>query len=59
MIKKYKFHVTGTHCASCKILIEDVLEEQGFIKNSKVDLKREIVEVETERTYTTQNWQKF
>ncbi|MEK7219167.1 MAG: sulfite exporter TauE/SafE family protein [Patescibacteria group bacterium] len=53
MIKKYKFHVTGTHCASCKILIEDVLEEQGFIKNSKVDLKREIVEVETERTYTT------
>ncbi len=46
-MNKYTFHVSGTHCASCKILIEDVLGEQSFIKNSKVDLKKETVEVET------------
>jgi sulfite exporter TauE/SafE/copper chaperone CopZ len=47
-MNKYKFHVSGTHCASCKILIEDVLGEQDFIKNVKVDLKSETVEIETE-----------
>ncbi len=47
-MKKYTFHVTGTHCASCKILIEDVLKEQDFIKNPKVDLKHETVQIETE-----------
>lgn len=47
-MKKYKFHVSGTHCASCKILIEDILGEQDFVKNSHVDLKKEIVEIETE-----------
>jgi sulfite exporter TauE/SafE/copper chaperone CopZ len=46
--KIYKFHVKGTHCASCKILIEDVLKEQDFIKSVQVDLKKEIVQVETE-----------
>jgi len=47
-MKKYKFHVSGTHCASCKILIEDILKEQDFIKNVEVNLKKEIVEIETE-----------
>lgn len=47
-MKKYTFHVSGTHCASCKILIEDILQEQEFIKNSKVDLKHETLEIETE-----------
>lgn len=47
-MKKYTFHVSGTHCASCKILIEDILKEQDFIKNVQVDLKKEIVEVEAE-----------
>ena len=37
-MKTYTFHVTGIHCASCKILIEDILSEQDFIKSSKVDL---------------------
>jgi copper chaperone CopZ len=30
-IKKYTFHVKGTHCASCKILVEDILKEQDFV----------------------------
>ncbi len=47
-MNKYKFHVSGTHCASCKILIEDVLHEQDFIKSVKVDLRRETVDIETD-----------
>lgn len=47
-MKTYTFHVTGTHCASCKILIEDILSEQDFIKSSNVNLKKEIVTIETE-----------
>jgi len=48
MLKKYNFHVTGTHCASCKILIEDILKEQDVVKNVQVNLNKEIVEIETE-----------
>lgn len=47
-MKTYTFHVTGTHCVSCKILIEDILKEQDFVKNVRVNLKREIVEIETD-----------
>ena len=46
-MNKYIFHVSGTHCASCKILIEDILGEQDFIKNARVNLKKELVEIET------------
>lgn len=46
--KKYTFHVTGTHCASCKILIENILEEQDIVKNVQVNLNKEIVQIETE-----------
>ncbi len=48
-MKKYTFHVTGTHCASCKILIEDILSKQDFIKSSNVNLKKETVTIETDR----------
>lgn len=47
-MRTYIFHVSGTHCASCKILIEDILNEQIGIQNTHVDLKKEIVSVETE-----------
>src|SRR3989344_7967521 len=55
-MKTYTFHVTGTHCASCKILIEDILmdsmgspqDERSFVKSVRVNLKREIVEIETD-----------
>lgn len=45
---KYIFHVTGTHCASCKILIEDILSEQDFIESAQVNLKKELIEIETD-----------
>lgn len=47
-MKKYTFHVSGTHCASCKILIEDIFNEQDFIRNSLVNLNKEVVEIETD-----------
>lgn len=47
-MKTYTFHVSGTHCASCKILIEDVLSEQDIVKSIQVNLKKETVDIETE-----------
>lgn len=40
-------HVSGTHCPSCKIFIEDTLNEQIGIERADVDLKRETVSIET------------
>lgn len=54
MNKSYTFHVSGTHCASCKIFIEDTLKEQGFIKKVQLDLKSATLQVETEQEYETQ-----
>ncbi len=45
--QKYTFHVSGTHCPSCKIFIEDTLNEQIGIQQTYVDLKHETVSVET------------
>ncbi len=47
-MKTYTFHVSGTHCASCKIFIEDALNEQIGISRANVDLKREIVSIDTD-----------
>lgn len=46
-MKTYTFHVSGTHCASCKIFIEDTLNEQIGINRASVDLKRETVSIDT------------
>lgn len=46
-MKTIHLHVTGTHCASCKILIEDILSEQMGIENVEVNLKQETVSFET------------
>jgi len=48
MLMTYTFHVSGTHCAACKILIEDILKEQDFIKSAKVDLNKKTVEINTD-----------
>ena len=47
-MKTYTFHVSGTHCASCKILIEDILGEQESIKKVEVGLKNETVKIDTD-----------
>ncbi len=48
MLKKYTFHVSGTHCASCKILIEDILGEDELVKSVRVNLNQALVNIETE-----------
>jgi sulfite exporter TauE/SafE/copper chaperone CopZ len=48
-MKTYTFHVSGTHCPSCKIFIEDTLSGHIGIQQTRVDLKRETVSVETTR----------
>lgn len=47
-MKNHTLHVSGTHCASCKILIEDILNDQEVVKNAHVNLKKEIINIETE-----------
>lgn len=47
-MKTYTLHVSGTHCASCKIYIEDILNEQSYIKNTSVDLKKKTVTFDTD-----------
>ncbi len=49
-MKTYTFHVSGTHCASCKILIEDILGEQTNVSNAQVDLKNETVTLNAHET---------
>lgn len=46
-MKTLTFHVSGTHCPSCKIFIEDTLNEQIGIENVRVNLKQETVSLET------------
>lgn len=39
-----KFHVTGMHCASCEVLIEDNLKEATGVQHAKASLaKKEVV----------------
>lgn len=47
-MKTYTFHVSGTHCPSCKILIEDTLIEQEGIARASVNLKQKTVLIECE-----------
>ncbi len=46
-MQKHILHITGTHCSSCKLLIEGVVNEQDFIQSARVDLKTETLEIET------------
>jgi len=42
--KTYTFHVSGTHCAACAVLIEQILAEQAHIGSAKVSLSnRQVV----------------
>lgn len=47
-MKQVIFHVSGTHCTSCKLLIEDLLGEESLVKKVRVDVKKETVEIETD-----------
>lgn len=47
-MKKYTFHVSGTHCSSCKIFVEQTLKEDGLVSYANLNLKTETLEVEIE-----------
>lgn len=46
-MKNHTLHVVGTHCASCKILIEDVLGEENIVKRVEVNLRSETIDIDT------------
>ena len=48
MMKKYTLNVSGTHCNSCKVLIEDVLGDVSGLKNVEVDVATKKINVESE-----------
>lgn len=47
-MKTCTLHISGLHCNACKILVEDILNEQIGIKNASVDMKRSEVSFDTE-----------
>lgn len=48
--------VKGTHCESCKAIIEDVSSETAGIKSAKADFKTGKVDIEHDGNV---DWQKF
>ena len=47
-MKTCLLHVNGMHCKACKILVEDILNEQAGIQGATVNLKNETVTFEIE-----------
>ena len=46
MAEKTMLVVTGMHCASCSLLIDETLEELPGVVSSSTDLRRETTTVE-------------
>ena len=40
------FHIEGTHCSSCKFLIEDVCQEILGVQSAVVDLEKKTLAIE-------------
>lgn len=53
-MKKYDYHIKWLHCPSCKILIEDIMEENTGIKG-EVNVKRQTLSCECESEETAKN----
>ena len=51
-MKNYTLHVKGTHCASCKILLEDIISSEDFVKKIFVNLKKEIILIDIDKDIT-------
>ncbi|MEI7511421.1 MAG: sulfite exporter TauE/SafE family protein [Candidatus Peregrinibacteria bacterium] len=47
-MKSCTLHISGMHCASCKILLEDILAEQPGVNKTTVNEKTETVLLETD-----------
>jgi len=44
-MSEHRLYVSGTHCAACKVLIEETLGEQHGVTSVKVDLAGECVDI--------------
>jgi len=44
----HTFHVAGTHCNACKMLIEDVLSEDTTLRDATVDLEKKTLSLESD-----------
>lgn len=53
-MQKYAYHIKWLHCPSCKILIEDIMEEHTGIK-WEVHVKKQILSCECEDEETAKN----
>lgn len=46
-MKTCLLHIKGMHCKACKMLVEDILNEQPDVQGATVNLKNETVTFET------------
>ena len=53
MTEKSTLVVTGMHCASCSILVDETLEELPGVVSSSTDLRRETTTVEYDPAQTS------
>lgn len=52
-MKKYSFHITGTHCRSCQIFVEDLLSDMPGVQNPHVHLATKMLTLEADDTDST------
>ena len=57
-IMKTFLTVKGTHCESCKVLIEDVLKDIGGVASATVDFKTGKTEIEHSKKLDMENIRK-
>jgi len=53
-MKTHTLHISGTHCPSCKILVEDILGDESSLTNPTVNLKTQTIEFESESNDETE-----
>lgn len=49
----HTFHVAGTHCNACKMLIEDILGEDPALTHATVDLENQTLSLESDEEKTS------
>ncbi len=54
-MKQHIFHVSGTHCPSCKLLIEETLIEEDGVTKASVNLEQRTVLIECENDETSKD----
>ncbi|MBP6948960.1 MAG: sulfite exporter TauE/SafE family protein [Candidatus Pacebacteria bacterium] len=47
-MNRYTFYISGTHCESCKLFVEDALGKNASVTNVSMDLRNETVTIETQ-----------